>query len=123
MDEMLAVRLLLFAVMLAAGALIIWTARATASGRLRRNQMAGIRTPSTMANDDAWLAAHVRAKRPTMLAGYTSMASGVFALLPVSPAVMSAGVLAGSVAMVGLVLHGARVGGRAAVEATSRSQG
>lgn len=121
MDDDLAVRILLFVVMTGSGVLLVWTARATASGRLRRNQFAGIRVPSTMASDEAWLAAHVRAKRPTMIAGFTSMASAVFALLPVTPAVLVTGVLLGCLALLGLVLYGARVGSRAAAEASKRS--
>ncbi|WP_407319240.1 SdpI family protein [Isoptericola halotolerans] len=123
MDEMLPVRILLAVVMLGAGVLLVRTARAAASGRLRRNQLAGIRTPSTMASDEAWLVAHVRAERPTTLAGWTAAASGLFALLPVSSVVLAVAVLTGCVVMVGLVLHGARVGGRAAAETVRRTTG
>jgi hypothetical protein len=118
MDEELVARIVLCVVMLGSGVLLMWTARAAASGRLQRNQVAGIRTASTMASDAAWLAAHVRAKRPTVLAGVVSMASGMFALLPVPVPVTAAGVFLGCLAMLGLVLHGARVGGRAAQQAT-----
>jgi hypothetical protein len=38
-----------------------------ASGRLRRNQWAGIRTPSTMRSDRAWVAGHRAALRLTPL--------------------------------------------------------
>jgi hypothetical protein len=69
-----------------------------------------------MVSDEAWLAARIRAERPTTLAGYGSVASGMFALLPTSTTLVVAGVLTGCVAMVGLVIHGARVGGRAAAE-------
>ena len=54
-------RAVLFAVMVGGGVLLIWTANAAASGRLKRNQLAGIRIASTMASEEAWLAAHVRA--------------------------------------------------------------
>ena len=40
---------------------------AAASGRLRRNQWAGIRTPSTMRSDRAWVAGHRAALRLTPL--------------------------------------------------------
>jgi hypothetical protein len=40
---------------------------AGASGRLRRNQWAGIRTPSTMRSDRAWVAGHRAALRLTPL--------------------------------------------------------
>nr|WP_281360248.1 SdpI family protein [Isoptericola halotolerans] len=102
------------------GALLLWTARAAASGRLRRNQYAGIRVPSTMASEEAWLAAHVRARRPTMCAGYSSLGSAMLAVLPVSVPVLVVGVLLGCFAMLGFVLYGARVGSRAAAEVSKR---
>lgn len=121
MENDLFARIVLFVVMLGCGFLLIWMARAAASGRLKRNPFAGIRIPSTMVSDEAWLAAHVRAKRPTMYAGFASMGSALFALLPVSSAALAAGVLVGSFAMVGFVLYGARVGSRAATQATRSS--
>ncbi|WP_402373784.1 SdpI family protein [Isoptericola rhizosphaerae] len=121
--EDLGVRILLFVVMLASGVLLVWSAHAAASGRLKRNQLAGIRVPSTMASDEAWLAAHVRAERPTRLAGFASMASAVFALLPLSTPLLAAGVLLGGLAMLGFVLYGARVGIRAATEVSKSSNG
>ncbi len=119
MDEDLVARIVLCVVMLGSGVLLVWMARATASGRLKRNQLAGIRIPSTMSSDEAWLAAHVRAKRPTMFAGFASMASAVFALLPVSVPLVVTGVSVGCVVMLGLVLYGARVGSRAAQQVTA----
>lgn len=121
MDEDLVARLVVSVVMLAAGVLLVWMARAAASGRLRRNQLAGIRTRSTMASDEAWRAAHVRARRPTTLAGVVSMASAALALLPVGMPVVAAGALSGCLAMLGLVLYGAIVGGRAATRVSTTS--
>ncbi|MCX6503499.1 MAG: SdpI family protein [Microbacterium sp.] len=112
----IAVSLLLFVVMAGAGMLLLWMARATASGRLKRNQFAGIRIPSTLASDEAWLAAHVRAKRPTEFAGWAAIATGLFALLPVPDPVLAAGVIAGCVVMLAFTLYGAWVGSRAATE-------
>lgn len=120
MDELVAMRILLFVVMLGSGVLLVRVAQATASGRLGRNQIAGIRNPSTLASDDAWLAAHVRAERPTALAGYVSMATAVFALFPVSPAFLAGGALLGCLAMIGCVLHGARAGTKSAMEVAER---
>ena len=116
---MTAVRIVLLVVLVGAGVLIVWMARATASGRLKRNQFAGIRLSSTMASDSAWLAAHVRAKRPTEIAGFTAMATGVFALLPAPLPVLATGLMVGCIAMLGLVVYGAAVGARAAAEASS----
>jgi uncharacterized membrane protein len=123
MDNDLAVRIVVLVVMAGSGVLLVWVARATASGRLKRNPIAGLRLPSTMVSDEAWLAAHVRAKRSTMLAGFASMASGLFALVPVTVPVLAAAVLLGCVAMIGFVLYGARVGARAATEVSNGSGG
>jgi uncharacterized membrane protein len=46
---------------------IIVTSRRAASGKLPRNQYVGIRTPSTMRSDAAWVAAHRAATRLTPL--------------------------------------------------------
>jgi len=118
-DNDLPVRIVLLVVMVGSGVLLIWMARATAAGRLKRNSIAGIRIPSTMASDEAWLAAHVRAKRPTVLAGVVSIASGLVALLPVSAPVLAIAIIAGCVVMLGFVLYGARVGSRAATEVSN----
>ena len=116
--EDLAARIVLFVVMAGSGLLLLWAARAAASGRLRRNGIAGIRTPSTMASDEAWLAAHRRAERPSVLAAVTSIASGILALVLPAPAPVLAGVvIVACVVMLGFVLWGARVGGLAAREA------
>lgn len=114
MDNVLAARVVLFVLMLGAGALLIWMARAAASGRLKRNHLAGIRIPSTMASDQAWEAAHVRAERPTRYAGFASIATAAFALLPLSEPVLGGGVVLGCAVMIAFVLYGALVGGRAA---------
>ena len=42
---------------------LIGLASRAAKGRLRRNQWAGIRTPSTMRSDQAWMAGHRAALR------------------------------------------------------------
>jgi hypothetical protein len=114
MDNEWVVRAVLCVLMVGAGSALLWLARAAASGRLKRNHIAGMRLPSTMASDQAWLAAHVRAERPTHYAGVVSVASGLFALLPFPLPVPHVGVLIGCVAMLALVLYGALVGGRAA---------
>lgn len=123
MSTDIGVRIALLIAMVGAGILMIWMARAAASGRLKRNPIAGIRVSSTMVSDEAWLAAHVRAKRATMCAGFSAMASGLVALLPVPAPVLAAVVLAGCAAMIGFGLYGAWVGARAAVEVTMTSAG
>lgn len=114
MDAPLKVRIVLSIVMAASGLLVMWMAQAAASGQLKRNDIAGIRTPSTMASDVAWLAAHIRSKRATMTAGILSLVSGLAVLFPLPGPVMIAVVLGGCPALLGFVLYGARVGIRAA---------
>src|SRR5699024_3486044 len=75
--------LVMFAVMAGAGLMLIWMARVAASGKLKRNLIAGIRTSKTMASEEAWRAAHVRTKPLTMVAGAVSLIGGVIALLPI----------------------------------------
>lgn len=107
-------RLVIALVMLGTGLLLAWMARAAAAGRLKRNALAGIRTPSTMVSDEAWLAAHQRAERPTLWAAACSATVGLICVLPVSEAVALTAVLAGSAVILGFVVYGAVVGGRAA---------
>lgn len=94
--------------------MLIWAARAAASGRLKRNMLVGIRTTATMASDSAWLAAHGRSKTPTTLAGVAALASSLFMMLPVAMWVFVTAVLVGCAAMLGFVSYGAWVGTRAA---------
>lgn len=122
MDIPFGMRIALFVLLVAAGVLLLWTARATATGRVGRNRLMGIRLPSTLASDEAWRAAHVRARPVTTLAGIVGLASGVFALLPVTVPVLAGGVLAGAVGMLGLALYGAFVGGRAAKDVAADSR-
>ncbi|WP_424467022.1 SdpI family protein [Pseudoclavibacter helvolus] len=120
MDAPLAIRLVLAIVMLASGLLVMWMAQAAASGQLKRNDLAGIRTPSTMSSEVAWSAAHVRSKRPTMIAGIFALVTGLIVLFPLSGPAMIVVVLAGCAALLGFVLYGARVGIRAAKDVLKR---
>lgn len=114
MSDDLAARVVLVVVMVATGVVLLATARAGADGRLRRNGLVGIRTPATMASDEAWRAGHVAAEPATRWAGWVAIASGVPALLPVAVGVGVGSVLAGSAAVLALVVRGAVVAGRAA---------
>ncbi|MFS0866767.1 SdpI family protein [Microbacterium sp. 179-B 1A2 NHS] len=113
-------RIILSVAMVGSGILLIWLANAAASGRLKRNHLAGIRIPSTLASDEAWLAAHVRARRSTISAGVVSLGSGALALLPLPMPVITVGVLVVAVIALGLVLYGARIGGAAARAVSER---
>ena len=100
--------------MVSTGIVLLWVAQATADGRVRRNQLVGIRLASTMASDEAWLAAHRTAKRPTQAAGWCSILCVLPALLPTPMVFVVGAVLAGGVVIFSLVLYGAVVGRRAA---------
>ena len=136
------VGLVMFAVMAGAGLMLIWMARAAASGKLKRNSVAGIRTRKTMASEEAWRAAHVRAKKPTLLAGVVSLVGGlvalllagttaiaitvavvsfiggVIALLPIGMGAIMFAVMVATGVTFALVVYGAIIGGRAADEVT-----
>lgn len=107
-------RLVLVLTMPGSGVLLIWMARAAASGRLGRNSFAGIRLATTMASDEAWLVAHQRAKRPTQWAGWCAIASGAPAVLPVGMPIVVGAVLVGALVMLAFVLYAAAVGSHAA---------
>lgn len=119
MENEIMPRIVLFVTMTGSGILLFWMAKATSSGRLGRNQVAGIRIPSTLASDEAWLAAHRRAERPTLWGALFVGAAGVGAILPVPLPVVVVSVLVGCVAMLGFVLYGARVGSVAAKAVTA----
>ncbi|OWP22385.1 hypothetical protein CBF90_05560 [Microbacterium sp. AISO3] len=115
-------RIVLFVTMAGSGALLIWMARAAASGKLKRNSLAGIRTPSTRASDEAWRAAHERSKGATLLTGYLAVAIGVVSLVPMPPAALGIMVLAGAALMVIVMMWGTRVGTKAALAATEAAR-
>lgn len=106
-------------VMFGVAILLWWMARAAAEGRLERNALVGIRTPSTMASDEAWLAAHQRAERPTKAAALISAIVAAACLVPMPEAALVAVVLGGAAVILGLVIRAAVVGGRAARATTA----
>jgi hypothetical protein len=114
------VDLVLLPVLLAAGLSLVWCARAAASGRLGRNQVAGIRTATTVASDEAWLAAHRGARPLSEAAGWVLAGAGPVLLLV--PGEQPSAVVGGSAAVValGLTVAGAVVGSRAARTAAPR---
>lgn len=114
MDNDSGARILLFVVLLAAGIGVSWVAQAAATGRLKRNSLAGIRLPTTMASDEAWRAAHVRARPPMLCAGVVSVAAAVLALLPLPTPVVNIGIVVAAAITLALVVYGGIVGGIAA---------
>ena len=121
MTDDLAPRAVLAVVMTLSGVLMIWMARATASGRLGRNHISGIRTPATLASDEAWLAAHRRARRSNEVGGVVAFATAALAFLPLPVPVVGAAVLVACLVLLAVVLHGARVGARAARDSTDHA--
>jgi SdpI/YfhL protein family len=95
-------------------ALLIAIDWAAAKGRLRRNQFVGIRTPSTMRSDQAWVAGHRAALRLTPV----HLVTGISLLLGVVCARTVAGLnivgVGGAIAFVAVALFTAVVAGRAA---------
>jgi hypothetical protein len=96
-------------VLAAAGALVALIGRRGRQGRLPRQHWAGIRTPSTMRSDDAWLAAHRAGGPPMEVAGWFAVALGALAVIlaptgligPEALPVLAAGVL-----LVGVTIGG-----------------
>ncbi|BDZ65411.1 SdpI family protein [Agromyces mangrovi Wang et al. 2018] len=112
----LTLRVVLCVVLLGTGAFYVWMAGAAATGRLQRNRSAGIRTRDTLASDEAWLAAHVRARRAHTLAGIAAIAIGLIVLLPMPAPMTAITALAGAVIVLGIVLYADRAGRRAAAD-------
>lgn len=98
----------------AGGAVIVWTARAGASGRLRRNELVGIRTAATLASDEAWAAAHRAGARRTEIGGWCAIATGVSALLPLPVTALVVIALVGTCVLGGFTTAGAVADVRAA---------
>lgn len=58
------------------GAVVYGTTRGAANGSVPRNAGAGIRTGPTKASDEAWVAAHQAALRPSAVVSCLSLVSG-----------------------------------------------
>ncbi|TQF66103.1 SdpI family protein [Rhodococcus spelaei] len=112
--ESLATHALIFLSLTGGGAVVIWVARAGARGRLRRNGFVGFRTPTTMASDEAWAAAHRAGGRLAEIGGWCLAAAGIATLFPVSESARTAVSLCGAILLGGFVAAGAWVGVRAA---------
>jgi hypothetical protein len=99
---------------------IVLSSRA-ANGRLRRNQWVGIRTPSTMRSDQAWMVGHRAALRLTplyLLATAIACAALLWAALyATTTAVIMVIGLGGVAALVAVLLYTGIIAGKAAKSA------
>ena len=102
-------------VLLAITGLTVWfAARGAANGRLRRNPLVGIRLPSTMKNESAWVAGHRAAQRPFKRAAIVALTGApVVIVVPHEGAAALIG-LAALLVVGGFVLYGASVANRVA---------
>jgi uncharacterized membrane protein len=100
-------------VMIVLGALVITIGVLGWLGRLPRNRLAGVRTPTTLRSDSTFRVGNRAAGPATTLAGVLAIASGVTALLLPADDVASC-VFVGAILLMVLVLIGAVQGVRAA---------
>ena len=95
-------------VIVLAGLLIVWLAIRSWQGRLSRNYVAGVRTPSTMRSDEAFRIANKAAAPFSLVSGLLFVVTGaVAAIVPARTAtvVLPTGVvIAGVVIVVGGVM-------------------
>jgi uncharacterized membrane protein len=99
-------------VLVAAGVLVAIVGRFTATGRIRRNGLVGIRTARSKADDESWLIVH-RAAQPWLIGGGAALAVAG-AVAAAARAARPAAVIAGCALLVVLVVAGT-VAGHAAL--------
>ncbi len=100
--------------MIVSGGLLVGVGWAAATGRLRRNWFAGIRTTASMSSDEAWDACHRAGGRLMAAGGVASAVCGLPLLLRPSNAVGLAFVIVGLVAVLVMTIWAGVVGNRAA---------
>lgn len=113
------------AVVLAAAAVVtLVVVRAAASGRLRPNHIAGMRTSATLSSPEAWQSGHVAA-RPwsdaAAVAAIVPAAAGAVAAIAGSAAWASGLVLAGALLLLAGVAAGGVVAHRVARDVRARA--
>ncbi|MDR7300443.1 SdpI family protein [Haloactinomyces albus] len=110
---------IIVAVTMVGGALLVHqVVRRASDGRLRRNDFAGIRTPSTMANESAWIAGHRAARRATDLGAGGMGLTGVIVLGLRDPWPFLITTLSGAMWVLFWVFVSARQAGKAARSAS-----
>ncbi|MCB0998761.1 MAG: SdpI family protein [Acidimicrobiales bacterium] len=102
------------ALMIVSGGLLVGVGWAAATGRLRRNWFAGIRTTASMSSDEAWDACHRAGGRLMAAGGVASVVCGLPLLLRPSNGVGLTFVVVGLVAVLVMTIWSGLVGNRAA---------
>ena len=95
------------------GPFVHWLTGVAASGRLRRNLWAGLRTSRTLASDETWVVGHRSALPWTRRTAWVSVALGVVTVALALADLPTAAVVTGLAAVAGVVL-GPFLGVRAA---------
>jgi hypothetical protein len=115
-------RLVLAVTMVAGGAVVCWVGLSQRRGTLERNYVAGLRTSETLANDDAWRAAHDATATLTIAAGLVGVATGIIAFFVGDPTATLAVIGVGGTVVLGLVA-GAAVKGQRIARSINRDGG
>jgi len=103
--------------LLATGVLLLVVALRARSGTLPRNWIVGIRTRTTLADDEAWQRAHLAGATPLLLGSVGTMLAGVVLLLRPTNGFGLAVVIAGLAWLLFWVIRGGIAGQRAAKDA------
>ena len=104
--------ILLGCIVIASGGVLIWVAVMSWQGRLQRNWAAGVRTPSTMRSDEAFLVAN-KAAAPYVAAGGVIMALGGVTAMIVPHRFLGLPIFGGVIVALAVALTGAAIGVRA----------
>lgn len=113
-------RLIVAAVLMAAGAALIVVATLAARSRLPRNRFAGVRTAATLRSDEAFLLANRVAAAPLGAAGVVALAGGTAALVAGPGATSWVLVALTGAGVLGLATVAGALGERAAVALAAR---
>jgi len=105
---------ILFACLVGGGGIVAWVGWRSATGRLGRNWLVGIRIPATLESDEAWEAAHRAAGYLLTVGGVVPILVGLFLLTGPDNGVGLAVVLGALAWMLGWVLAAGVAGQRAA---------
>ena len=108
------------AIVIAAGGLLIWVAVISWQGRLERNGAVGVRTPSTMRSDEAFLVANKAAAPLAGAGGGVFIVGGVLAMV-VPKHLFGVPLFGGVVLGLALMIVGAVIGVRAGKRLPVRS--